>query len=677
MIISRSCIYDAPARACTAGAFAVITRGMRRCAFALTVLTAVVICLAAAVPETAYAADDSYTTDVFDVNIDVTEKHVMKYEENITVDFLSPHHGIYRYIPIQKKFYDIDDIHVYGGDYSSEYNFTGENENGTYGNQVLQIGDAYQTFTGQKNYRILYSLVCTKDEDKNKDYLSLDLLPTGWQTPISSAEITLNMPEKIDWDEVGLYTGQAGSKEDVASDRDHFAVSYSKDGKTLKVKARDLPQGSGVTLQAELPEGYWKGVTSRKWLGIFAAIIPVLMALFMTFLWRVSGKDPDIIEPVEFYPPDDITPAEVGYIIDGRVDNKDLSSMLIYFASKGYMDIRETENNKYELVKKCDIPDTEPTFAVRLFGGLFPYEEAVEGQEQTADLDDLPSGFGDAVKVAKDELMGMYDNGKRKMFTTRSRSARGIGRLICALILPVAILITAYSNYMSFGLFGAGIPFIFVIIGIALISSSYDNRHSSARVSSAGKFIAGLVFSGIAGLSAVGLVMVSGGSVAVGLAAVISLAIAIFFEIFMWARTKENAVIYGKILGFRNFIATAEHQRLVALSDENPEYYYNIMPYAMVMGMSVAWAKKFENMKVPEPDWYQGQDVGRLNTAVWYNNMANTCSSQFVSASSMMPDISDAVDSGGFFTGGDFSGGGFGGGGFSGGGFGGGGGGAW
>ena len=97
----------------------------------------------------------------------------------------------------------------------------------------------------------------------------------------------------------------------------------------------------------------------------------------------------------------------------------------------------------------------------------------------------------------------------------------------------------------------------------------------------------------------------------------------------------------------------------------------------MVMGMSVAWAKKFENMKVPEPDWYQGQDAGRLNTAVWYNNMANTCSSQFVSASSMMPDISDAVDSGGFFTGGDFSGGGFGGGGFSGGGFGGGGGGAW
>ena len=677
MIISRSCIYDAPVRARTAGAFAVIARGIKRSVFALAALTVLIFCFTVPASETVYASDDSYTTDVFDVDIDITEKHVMKYDERITVDFLSPHHGIYRYIPVQKKFYDVRDILVDGGECRSEYRFSGENENGTYGNQVLQIGDAYRTFTGQKEYRIRYSLVCTKDEDRNKDYLSLDLLPTGWQTPIEKAAITVKLPEKVEWDEVSLYTGKAGSRSDIVSDRDHFSISYSKDGRTLTVDARDLPQGSGVTLQAELPEGYWKGVTSRKWLGIFAVILPALMAMFMALLWRLCGKDPDIIKPVEFYPPDEITPAEVGYIVDGRVDNKDLSSMLIYFASKGYMDIRETGSNKYELVKKCDIPDSEPTFAVRLFGGLFPYEEAVEGQEQTADLDDLPSGFGDAVRVARDELMGMYDNGKKKMFTGRSRSARGIGRLICALILPAAVLITAYSNYRSFGLFGAGIPFVLVLIGIALISSSYDNRHSTGRVSSAGKFIAGLIVSAIAGFTAVVLIKASGGSFAVGIAALICLAAAIFFEVFMWARTKENAAVYGKILGFRNFIATAEHQRLVALSDENPEYYYNIMPYAMVMGMSVAWAKKFENMKVPEPDWYQGEDFGRLNTAVWYNNMANTCSSQFVSASSMMPDIADAVDSGGFFTGGDFSGGGFGGGGFSGGGFGGGGGGAW
>ena len=93
----------------------------------------------------------------------------------------------------------------------------------------------------------------------------------------------------------------------------------------------------------------------------------------------------------------------------------------------------------------------------------------------------------------------------------------------------------------------------------------------------------------------------------------------------------------------------------------------------MVMGMSVKWAKKFENLKVPEPEWYEGTAGADIYDVMWYSHMMDSCAHQFVT----IPDVSEAVDSGGFFTGGDFSGGGFGGGGFSGGGFGGGGGGAW
>ncbi len=676
MITRRSCITDAPACESNAGAFAVIIRRVKTALTVFLMLLIMLSTLASGSAVEAFAADDSYTTENFDVSVEITEKHVMKYDESITVDFLEPHHGIYRYIPIQKKFYDIDDIHVWGGDYDESYEFTGENENGTYGNEILQIGDAYRTYTGLKDYRIKYSLVCTKDEDEKKDYLSLDLLPTGWQTPIKSADIVMTLPAGIDWDDLSIYAGDIGEKTELSEDREHFDVTYSKDGKTLRIRGRDLTQGHGITVQAELPEGYWKGVTSRKVLGIFAWIVPLLLALLMGIMWLLNGKDPDVVKPVEFYPPDGLTPAEVGYIVDGKIDNKDLSSMLIYFASKGYLEIREKDKAKdsYELVKKKDIPDSEPAFAVRLFGGIFPYAQAVEGEEQKADLDDLPAGFADAVDCARTELKNMYDSGKKKMFTEKSKSARGLGVAICALILPVSVLVTAYSNYMGLGIFGAGFPLILTLIGLALISSSYDNRHSSGRVSSVGKFIAGVVLAALAALVNLGLVIVSGGSILIAVTAAASLAIALFFEVFMWARTKENAAVYGKILGFRNFIATAEHQRLVALSDENPEYYYDIMPYAMVMGMSVAWAKKFEDLKVPQPDWYEGTDVVIVRSPVFYNNMAGSCSSQFVTA---MPDLSDALDTGGFFTGGDFSGGGFGGGGFSGGGFGGGGGGAW
>ena len=698
MITRRTCKNDAPAGLSAAGAFPVIAEEAKSLVFSLVVLSAAaLICLGAAAwvimagSEAVYA-DDSYTTESFDVDIDVTEKHVMKYDERIVVDFIEPHHGIYRYIPIQKKFYDIEGIYVSGGDCEDEYEYSGENEYGTYGNQILQIGDAWQTYTGEKAYEIKYRLVCTKDEDKDYDWMSADLLPTGWKTPIKSSTVYVTFPKEVDWSTFSLYTGAAGEQLDVLSDTEHFNVEFGDDNKTLRIEAQDLPQGYGITLQATLPEGYWKGVTSRRWMGFLAFLVPVLLAILMALLWVLNGKDPTIVKPVEFYPPDDITPAEVGYIVDGAIDNKDLSSMIIYFASKGYLEIREKKkgSKKYQLVKKCDIPDTEPTFAVRLFGGLFPYEDAIkaekkaEGQvyEQAVDLDALPDEFGDAVRVARDELQGMYDSGKKKMFTDGSRNARNWGAFICALILPLPLLITNFVNYRGLGLFVAACPFIMVLIGTALIMGSYDMRHSSARVESVGKFIGGLAVTALAALITIVACAISAGSFGqgalIGIVATVSLAVGIFFQVFMWARTKENAMIYGKVLGFRNFIETAEHQRLVALSDENPEYYYDIMPYAMVMGMSVAWAKKFENMKIPEPEWYEGAEAMDLGRAVWYTNIADSCSRQFVSASSMMPDISDAVDSGGFFTGGGgFSGGGFGGGGFSGGGFGGGGGGAW
>ena len=626
MITRKSYKYNAPVRKNAAGAFAVILKDMRKTFMVLITISAVVLSMLAGTSSA--FADDSYTTDVFDVNIDITKKHVIKYEERITVDFLSPHHGIYRYIPVQKKFYDVDDIHIYGGDYEESYKSSGENENGTYGNTVLQIGDAYQTFTGQKDYRIIYSLVCTKDEDSKKDYLSLDLLPTGWQTAIKSADVVMTLPNKVNWDDV------------------HNAYMVKN------------MMNREITI-----------------VNLTALVISGSVAILMAIMWLANGRDPDVIKPVEFYPPDDLTPAEIGYIVDGSLDNKDVSSMLLYFASKGYLDVREKSkgSKEYQLVKKKDIPDSEPVFAVRLFGGLFPYESAVEGQEQVTDLDDLPSGFADSVKVAKDQLKSTYDYGSRRMFTLGSKSARNSGKVICALILPAAILIAGYARYMAFSLLGALIPFIFASIGIGFISSSYDNRHSSGRVQSVARFIVGVVLCGIAMAATLGMILSMGASPLIALVAGAAFAVSVFFEVFMWARTKQNAVIYGKILGFRNFIETAEYDRLKALSEENPEYYYQIMPYAMVMGMSVKWAKKFENLKVPEPEWYEGTAGADIYDVMWYSHMMDSCAHQFVT----IPDVSEAVDSGGFFTGGDFSGGGFGGGGFSGGGFGGGGGGAW
>ncbi len=94
---------------------------------------------------------------------------------------------------------------------------------------------------------------------------------------------------------------------------------------------------------------------------------------------------------------------------------------------------------------------------------------------------------------------------------------------------------------------------------------------------------------------------------------------------FMRARTKRGAEILGKLLGLKEFIRLAELDRLQLLVEENPSYFYDVLPYAYVMGLSKKWAKKFENITMKTPDWYHGttrwDTDGVFNTWLFVNAM--------------------------------------------------------
>jgi uncharacterized membrane protein YgcG len=157
----------------------------------------------------------------------------------------------------------------------------------------------------------------------------------------------------------------------------------------------------------------------------------------------------------------------------------------------------------------------------------------------------------------------------------------------------------------------------------------------------------------------------------------VSAAITFFFVVFMRARTKHTAELMGKILGFRDFIRTAEYERLKMLSDENPDYFFNILPYAYVMGMSTRWARKFTDIDIHPPAWASGYGDDWVFTPMWYGSLINNTAADVADSyhEAMIEDMK--ADFGSMPGGGGSIGGGFGGGGFSGGGFGGGGGGAW
>ena len=71
-------------------------------------------------------------------------------------------------------------------------------------------------------------------------------------------------------------------------------------------------------------------------------------------------------------------------------------------------------------------------------------------------------------------------------------------------------------------------------------------------------------------------------------------------------KTDDGLKLYGRILGFKNFIKTAEKERLEMLVEQNPQYFYDLLPYAYVLGVTDVWIKNFERIMMPAPNWYHG-----------------------------------------------------------------------
>ena len=114
--------------------------------------------------------------------------------------------------------------------------------------------------------------------------------------------------------------------------------------------------GEGLTVRMELPEDYFtnEGYRVDKTMYLYF-LVPSICLLLSILLWYLYGKDDNVIETVEFYPPEGYNSLEIGFLYKGKADNKDVTSLLIHLANKGYLRIH---NGDYDFSsKKLNLDD--------------------------------------------------------------------------------------------------------------------------------------------------------------------------------------------------------------------------------------------------------------------------------------------------------------------------------
>lgn len=632
------------------------------CRFLLSILRPVLIAffctvLILSVGSVPVRADDGnssetadYSTENFNTEINIDEDHTIHVSETIKVNFnTGGHHGIYRYIPYSSKLYRVRVNDCGDQSYNTD---TTSNSSGDF--MVVRIGDEDRTVYGEQTYYINYDLICYVDNDSQKDYLAVDLFPTGWETSVGSVSTTLKLPKSIDWNAVKLYGGSQGSTSELPS---YFTTSIDQSSNTLYLTGANVPANSGATITADLDEGYWVNPPNSDWSKIPFFLILIAVPVIVILLWIRHRKGPKVVPTVEFYPPEGMTPCDVGYILDGWVDNKDIFSMLMYYANKGWVSFEEKEKGKLVCIKEKDIDKREASYSRYWFHRLFRRREKLK-------LYELPGNIDDAVMKTRIKIESWYDLEDNRIFDEKARTARMLSYFLMFIYAFATSLFAGVYDHNIFECFYSLITAGLLIAGMYFINKARDRAEGSKMGRSSVRIVVGALLSLGGIVLSIYLYKNWLDSYIPGIAFAIGAVLIVVFSTMLHAYTERGAELTGKILGFKEFIRTAEYDRLKMLSEENPTYFFDILPYAYIFNMDETWAKKFDSIKIPQPDWYRGYDDNMLYSPYWCSSLMHSYSKSF--ADEIHHEIAEsaadsASDSG--FGGGDFSGGGFGGGG--------------
>ncbi len=546
----------------------------------------------------------------FASNVTVEQDGTMSVREHLVVAFDGEFHGVYRDIPIE-----------YPGPHGSNYELF---------LKVTKVTDALghklkydsSVQNGYRHLKIYIPQASNSTQTVEIDYdiqngvrwfdgydeLYWNVTGNDWPVPIEQATAIILFPPNA----VGNLRAQAFTGVYGSSAQDATVVV---NGNVVRIQANDpLDMHEGLTADVMISKGVLNEPSKLTFAIWFIrsntiVLLPLWAFIVMFFLWWTKGRDPkaDISVAPMYEPPKDMTPAEVGALVDDSVHPRDITATLVDLAVKGFVKIEETESKTFMFSHRDYIFHSLKEVGSWSSSSLEAHERVMlnhlfAGGATQIRLSELRNQFYVAIPTIKEDILAELKG--KGMYSVDPDSAHA---------------------YVLAGVLFTALPFI------------------AAQLLGWGNI-----------LDSVGLLIVS---------ALISLILVFLFARIMTAKSLKGVRTKIEILGLQEFITRVDADRLKRMP---PDTFEKILPYAMALGIENRWAKAFQGIVQNPPTWYVGPSpyVGfnPIFFATSMHAMATDAHQAFVAAP-RASSTGSGFGGGGFGGGGGFSGGGFGGGG--------------
>lgn len=620
------------------------------CFFALVLLIIAAICGGFASKQTTASAatDSAYSFEVayYDVTYDIKHNCQISVTEDITISYKGyASTGFYRDIPVNAGtcVRNVDVKKIVGGKTEKVY-FNVMTEDSDF--LTLDIGDSSIKTDKSETYRITY-VYCISNSVVNKGMLPLNPVGHGWECKMSDVRVTLILPDG--YQSAKCFAGRTGTSKEYG-----FDSTKSSDGRTvITAYFEHLNKYEGVTFDLYFAKGAIKNYSDfTPYYFVLGGVVILLLLIAVKF----AAFNNSILTPVvNFEAPKKMDPLLMGKLIDNKVNSEDISAMIFYWADKGYLKINLDDKNDPTLIRIVqNLPEKCPKYEQLMFARLF-------GRDDVIAISQLKYSFYKTVE----KVTAMVNAATKGLYSSVSIGVSIIFALLGGLLLGIAPLVLAMTQISSTYVTIA--PFLSLLPGLILYAFSESVKYNSLKLQKKKMLLFGL---GIVGIAVVFCLLytvlvpsvIFGGYLPKAVLCAVS-CIIIVTSVLIISRTQSYTQKLNEIVGFRKFIQLAEKDRLETMLEEDPQFYYHVLPYAQVLGVSDKWEEKFADLTVQPPQWATSSSMNTLLEFHLMNRLINHSLGKMSSTMVSRPSSSGSNGSGGGHFGGGFSGGGFGGGG--------------
>ncbi|MGQ0666982.1 MAG: DUF2207 domain-containing protein [Nitrospiraceae bacterium] len=453
-------------------------------------------------------------------------------------------------------------------------------------------------------YKVSNGLKYFEDHDE----LYWNVTGDEWDVPIESAAARILLPAGASGVKALAFSGTYGAREQQAEVR-------ITGPEILYRMMRPLGFREGLTAVVGWDKGLVAEPGSLQLTSLFfrsnwPLTLPVGVFGLMWYLWYTRGRDPRLRPiTVAYEPPDTLTPAELGTLIDNSPDLRDITATLVDLAVRGYLRIEERQESKLLGFWSSSVFYLHRLKTSSEWTELKAHEQAImhgvfsDDRTAVVPLSDLENRFYTHLERIKSSLFDQLLS--RGYYAGRPDRVKQV--------------------YCTIGIFVA----LASIFGAAWLSERYGIALQAG--------VTAAIFSGL---------------------------IIVGFGWFMPARTIRGARALEKVLGFEEFLTRVESDRFQRVV-KTPQLFEKFLPFAMALGVEQNWARAFEGIYTQPPAWYQGSNIADFRPRSFTGNL----SQMSAAAGAVMTSAPRSSGGSGFSSGGSsggFSGGGFGGGGGSG-----------